>query len=87
MYNRDMKKTKTLSENVTEEEIQQVREHIREGGHIEYIDTKHLQVSRDRLITKTFIGSIEKNTRYEFDGVNTFDGKLIAYFSNNSTCY
>jgi hypothetical protein len=81
MYNRVMEKTKTSSKNMTKEEIEQVREHILEGGHIEYINTRHLQVSRDRMITKTFIGSIEKNTEYEFVGVNTFDGKLIVYFS------
>jgi hypothetical protein len=63
-----MEKTKTLSENMTEEEIQQVREHIRKGGHIEYISDKHLQVSRDEIITQTFIDVIQKNTGYEFNG-------------------
>jgi hypothetical protein len=81
MYNRVMEKTKTSSRNMTKEEIEQVREHILEGGHIEYISDKHLQVSRDRMITQTFINIIEKNTRYELIGVKISGGKLIAYFS------
>ena len=81
MYNRVMEKTKTFAENVTEEEIEQVREHILEGGRIEYISTKHLQVSRDRMITKTFIDLIERNTKYELIGIDISNGKLIACFS------
>jgi hypothetical protein len=81
-----MNQEETVTENVTEEEIQQVRKHILQGGYIEYIDTKRLQVSRDRIITQTFINIIEKNTRYEFDGVTISNGKLTACFSKYR-CY
>jgi hypothetical protein len=82
-----MNQKETLSKNVTEEEIQKVMNAILDGGHIEYISDRFLQVSRDEIITQTFIDVIQKNTEYKFDGVTISDGKLIAYFSKRSTCY